>query len=113
MPQYLYRCPNDGTQDVKIASMRDALGAVFCACGTEMQRDYRAERAGVSGFAEWHKQETTNPRDFLPTRKDFQTQAAAKGHPRPDKAADAAIRDWKAAHEPAPGAKNPVDIATL
>lgn len=113
MPQYLYRCPQDGAQDVVIASMRDALGVVFCDCGAEMRRDYKAEKAGVSGLAEWRKQESTNPRDFLPTRRDFEKQAAAKGHPRPDKAAGAAIKEWKATHEPAPGAKKPVDIEKL
>lgn len=113
MPQYLYRCPQDGAQDVVIASMRDALGVVFCDCGAEMKRDYKAEGAGVTGLAEWHKQEATNPRDFLPTRQDFERKAAAQGHNRPDKYADEAIKTWKATHEPAEGAKNPVDIEKL
>ena len=94
--------------------MRDVPGVVFCAtCDGEMQRDYKAEGAGVTGLAEWRKQEATNPRDFLPTRKDFERKAQQEGHPRPDKAADAAIKEWKSTHEPAPGAKNPVDIAKL
>lgn len=78
-----------------------------------MRRDYRNERAGVTGLAEWRKQESTNPRDFLPTRKDFERKAVAQGHNRPDKYADEAIKTWKKNHEPAPGAKNPIDIATL
>lgn len=96
------------------ASIHERLSPAFCVHG-EMKRDYKSEGARINGLASLKAQREPDydPRLFLPTKKDFEKEAAREGAANPEITAEKKMNDWMENHQPAEGNTSPIDPRKL
>lgn len=114
MPTYAFKCRACGASEYVKSSIHEAPAPPFCSHG-EMLRDYKAEGARVNGLANLARQRDPDydPRLFLPTKSDFEKEAAREGAKNPEIAAEKKMDNWLETHQPAEGNKKPIDIRKL
>lgn len=114
MPIYAFKCSECGATEYVKSSIHEAPSPAFCVHG-EMRRDYKAEGARIGGLADLKAQRDPDydPRLFLPTKKDFEQEAAREGAPNPEIAAEKKMDAWMETHQPAESNKKPIDPRKL